>query len=130
MLIPWLFPVLPSPGISSRFVGQRRRDFRKAWATACRDAGHPGMLRHDLRRTAVRDMVEQGISEKVAMTITGHRSRSIFDRYHIVAPTDLQNAARKRDEAAQRRQEAGTTVGTTGPVRELRPAKKSGTTGV
>lgn len=89
-IVPHLFPHL-----RGRHQGQRIRDFRRAWVTACRRAGVPEMLRHDFRRTAVRNLVNAGVPERVAMTVTGHRTRSVFDRYHIVSPADLQDVARR-----------------------------------
>jgi Phage integrase family len=66
-------------------------DFRKAW----RNAGHASGIRvlvHDLRRSAVRNMIRAGIAEHTAMAILGHRTRSVFDCYDIVSLTDLERS--------------------------------------
>lgn len=72
--------------------GARIGTFYKRWKRACQLAGVAGRIPYDLRRTAVRNMVRSGVPERVAMSISGHRTRAIFDRYNIVSERDLREA--------------------------------------
>jgi hypothetical protein len=97
-------------------------DFRKVWYSRCvklglgrfeqaADSGssdpkskpkmiYHGTIFHDLRRTGVRNLVRAGVPERVAMEITGHKTRSVFDRYNIVSGKDIEDAGRKLEKYA------------------------------
>ena len=75
--------------------GKRIHDYRNAWASAVAAAAIPGRIPHDFRRTAVRNLVRAGVPENTAMMLTGHKTRSVFDRYDIVDEDDLRDAVQR-----------------------------------
>ena len=75
--------------------GQKVGTFYKRWKRACLLAGVAGNIPYDLRRTAVRNMIRAGVPEGVAMSISGHRTRAVFDRYNITSEKDLREAVSK-----------------------------------
>jgi integrase len=89
-------------------AGRPVGEFRKTWKTACKAAGlaltvdrggkeivRALRLPYDLRRTAVRNMVRGGTDPAIAMKISGHRTRAVFDRYNIISEDDIRMAVRK-----------------------------------
>ena len=76
-------------------AGQRIYDYSRAWRSAAKAAGLQGMIPHDFRRTAVRNMERAGVPRSVATKLSGHKTESIYRRYCIVSPADLGEAVEK-----------------------------------
>ncbi len=116
-IVPWLF----------HREGKRVKSIRQAWRTACLKAGlwewaldedgnqlldrgkpvrRASKIPHDFRRTAVRNLVRAGVSEKVAMAVTGHLTRSVFARYEIVNSGDVRDGLARMVQAQEAAQEA------------------------
>lgn len=84
-IIPWLF----------HRDGNEIRDFRGAWASACKGAGVAKRIPHDFRRTAVRNLERAGVPRSAAMAMVGHRTESIYRRYAIADEAMLKEGAIK-----------------------------------
>ena len=100
------------------------RRWRTAWRTACQAAGVPTRFLHDCRRTAARNLIRANVPERVAMLLTGHKSRAIFDRYNIINEQELLDAG-----GPTRRVSRATGAGGTSPPaaphgRTRRPAHR------
>ena len=80
---PWVFQA----------EGQQLQFDWRIWKRCCAAAEVPGLLFHDLRRTALTNMIDAGISEKEAMEISGHTTRKTFERYHIVSDRHVRKVA-------------------------------------
>jgi integrase len=71
------------------------RQWRTALRDACRKAGVPHRMQHDCRRTAARNLIRAGVPERIAMVLTGHKTRAVFDRYNIVNDQELLTAGER-----------------------------------
>ena len=99
-IVPLVFFRLVAPKRGEPKEPRPIKSLTKAFKRACKKAGYQGRIPHDLRRSAVRQFVRQGIPERVAMKLTGHKTRSVFERYNIVSEGDLRDAARRLDSVA------------------------------
>jgi integrase len=77
--------------------GSQIKDFRKAWKNACTDAGYPGKIFHDFRRTAVRNLERANVPRSTAMKMIGHETESIYHRYAIQDEAMLREASARID---------------------------------
>ena len=75
----------------------------RGWREACEAAGIPDLFFHDLRRSAVRNMKRAGVQDKIAMQISGHKTRAVFDRYNIVDEGDIGSAGEKLERYFEQR---------------------------
>lgn len=96
-------------GVIVRHVVHRNgapvRSHYAAWRSAGERAGVPGLMLHDLRRSAARNYVRSGVPEAVVMRVLGHRTRSMLDRYNIVSERDLREAAARVQAGGEERAE-------------------------
>src|ERR1700722_20300019 len=88
----------PDDYVFTRKDGTQVKTFRRIWKTVCTEAGKPDLLFHDLRRSGVRNLRRLGVPESVAMKISGHKTRSIFERYNIIDKSDVVDATQKLNE--------------------------------
>ena len=115
--------VLPCVFLNAVGTDQVKR-FDKSWKAACKTAEIGKRLFHDFRRSAVRNMVRAGVPERVAMMISGHKTRSVFERYNIVSEEDIKLAAQKQ--AAYLQSQTVTFSGTIVNFKEEGAIRKTG----
>ena len=108
-------------------AGKPIRSFIKIWRAACKSAGCPGRIPHDLRRTAVRNFERAGVPRSTAMAMVGHKTESIYHRYTIVNDTSRLEAAEKlnlfgRENSSEHRPPLSRATGTEKPRKKVEGA--------
>lgn len=91
------------------------KSFRKAWQTACKNAGLEGIVVHDMRRSAIRNMRKAGIGESDGMKISGHRTASVYKRYDIIDEQDQRSTMERVQEHLRQEMERRKVV----PIRRV-----------
>jgi site-specific recombinase XerD len=89
-------PCLESKGPEDRFTrkgGEGFGEHKKAWKTLVERAAMPDLRYHALRRSAARNMIRAGISERVVMDMVVWKTRAMLNGYNIVSESDLAEAA-------------------------------------
>jgi hypothetical protein len=103
-------------GIEGRAVLFRIDHHFNGCVDARKRAAVPGLLFHDLRRSAVRNMKRAGLQDLEAMRISGHKTRHVFDRYNIIDEEDL---GRRRQAPGGVRAEAKAGTSRAAPARKI-----------
>jgi integrase len=93
-----------------RANGDPVMELRPAWDDATEAAGLKGLLFHDLRRSAVRNMERAGVPRSVAMKISGHKTESVYRRYDIVSEKDVEEAGKKLAKYLERKPNSDSSV--------------------
>jgi integrase len=99
-VVPWVFFRMVAKGRGGPLRPLPIKSFGKAFKTACLQAGVPGRILHDFRRTAVRNLERAGVPRSVAMRLVGHKTESVYRRYAIVDDRDLRVAVERLDAIA------------------------------
>ena len=84
--------------------GKPIRSFRKAFKAAAKAVGLGDFVPHDMRRSAIRNFRKAGISESDGMKLSGHKTRSVYDRYNIIDDEDSREAMKRAQEYNKRQQ--------------------------
>lgn len=112
--------------VSKGQPGQPVKDFTLAWRKALKTAGLPaGRLFHDLRRSAVRNLLNAGVDPAVAMKVSGHKTMAMLSRYNVISEQQTAAAFRKTDEYLSTQPTANNVVPLAVPAQFPHNSKKA-----
>ncbi|MEQ1575881.1 MAG: site-specific integrase [Vicinamibacterales bacterium] len=100
-IVPCVFFRMVAKGRGGKLEPKPIKTFIKAFKTACKKAGHPGRIPHDMRLSAVRNFERAGVPRSVAMKLTGHKTESVYRRYAIADDRDLRVAVERLNAAVR-----------------------------